>query len=260
VQSARRPADGMRLASIRGMRRCLTLVVGILIGQWFAFGANPAPADLYMVGQAAWQRGDYPEALRLWSHGTALQPGDPVLHFWRAAALARLGQRHAAADAFRLALILDPPASVAAVARRELASLGAPTPASTEVETTVPVEPARGVWLTSVVVNGDRPARFLVDTGSSVTLISPALARVIGLSPTGTKPTMELQTVGGMTAGVVTSVASLRVGTAEVHDVAVVIHDPGPGIDGILGNTFLSRYRLTLDADRRLLSLRRDPQ
>ena len=49
----------------------------------------------------------------------------------------------------------------------------------------------------------------------------------------------------------------MTAGAAEVRDAIVVVHDPGPGIDGILGNTFLSRYRLTLGADRRLLSLRR---
>src|SRR6266566_9221252 len=89
--------------------------------QWLTFGASSSPADLYSVGLAAWERRDYPEALRVWSHGTALQPGDAVLHFWRASALARLGQRHAAADGFRLALMLDPPQSVAAAARQELA-------------------------------------------------------------------------------------------------------------------------------------------
>src|SRR5262249_4094322 len=176
VPRSRPRPDGMPLAYSVSMRRCLTLVVGILIGQWLAFGAHPSPADLHTVGLAAWQRGDYPEALRLWSHGTALQPGDAVLHFWRASALARLGQRHAAADAFRLALVLDPPGSVAALARRELASLDAAATESTEGETAVPVEPSRGVRPTSVVVNGDRPARFLVHTGSSGTPISPALA------------------------------------------------------------------------------------
>src|SRR5712692_6059388 len=194
------------------MRRCLTLVVGILIGQWLTFGANPSPADLYSVGLAAWERRDYPEALRMWSHGAALQPGDAVLHFWRASALARLGQRHAAADAFRLALMLDPPESVAALARQELASLDAASAKATDVETTVPVEPARGVWVASVVINGDRQARFLVDTGSSVTLLSPALAKAIGLPAKGTRDKMELQTLAGMTAGAVTTVASIRVG------------------------------------------------
>ena len=142
------------------MRRCLTLVVGILIGQWLTFGANPSPADLYSVGLAAWERRDYPEALRMWSHGAALQPADAVLHFWRASVLARLGQRHAAA-----------------LARQELASLDAASAKATGVETTVPVEPARGVWVAPVVINGDRQARFLVDTGSSVTLLSPRRRR-----------------------------------------------------------------------------------
>ncbi|OLB94624.1 MAG: hypothetical protein AUH30_17255 [Candidatus Rokubacteria bacterium 13_1_40CM_68_15] len=250
-------ANGTAFAYRINMRRCLTLVVGILIGQWLTFGATPSPADLYSVGLAAWERRDYPEALRVWSHGAALQPGDAVLHFWRASALARLGQRHAAADGFRLALMLDPPKSVAALARQELASLDAASAKATEVETTVPVEPARGVWVAAVVINGAHEARFLVDTGSSVTLVSPALAKTVGLATKGTKNTMELQTLGGMTAGPVTSLASMRVGEAEVRDVVVVVHDPGPGIDGILGNTFLGRYRLTLDADRRLLSLRR---
>ena len=239
------------------MRRCLTLVVGVLIGQWLAFGASPSPADLYSAGLAAWERRDYPEALRVWSHGAALQPGDSVLHFWRASALARLGQQNAAADGFRLALMLDPPSSVAALARQELVSLDASTTTANAVETTVPVESTRGVWVTSVVINGTHEARFLVDTGSSVTLVSPALARAIGLSTKASKDRMELQTLGGTTAGPVTSAASIRVGEAEVRDVVVVVHDPGPGIDGILGNTFFGRYRLTLDADRRLLSLRR---
>ncbi len=239
------------------MRRCLTLVVGVLIGQWLTFGASSSPADLYSVGLAAWERRDYPEALRVWSHGTALQPGDAVLHFWRASALARLGQRHAAADGFRLALMLDPPQSVAAAARQELASLDAASTTATDVETTVPVESTRGVWVASALINGAYPARFLVDTGSSVTLISPAMARIIGMPTKATRATMELQTLGGVTAGPVTTATSIRIGEAEVHDVIVVVHDPGPGLDGILGNTFLGRYRVTLDADRRLLSLRR---
>ena len=49
--------------------------------------------------------------------------------------------------------------------------------------------------------------------------------------------------------------ASLQVGGAELRDVPVVLHEPGPGIDGILGNTVLARYRVTVDADRRLLHL-----
>lgn len=237
------------------MRRGLVLAVGILIGQWLAFGSRPSPAPLYTAGLAAWQRGDAAGALQWWSQAASLEPADPVLHYRRATALARLGQAHAAADAYRLTLLLDPPADVDRLAREGLARLDADRARPGPRETTVPVEPARGVWLAAVVLNGHHPARFLVDTGSGVTMVSPALAGRLGLVPALPHQVIELHTVGGPTVGAVARLASLRLGGLEQHDVPVVIHDPGPRLDGILGNSFLGRYRLTLDADRRLLHL-----
>src|SRR5262249_20692363 len=148
VARSRNALQGRDISTVRGlrvtsdMRRCLTLVVGVLIGQWLAFGAHPSPADLHRLRFVAWERHDCSEARRSWSHGAGLRPGDAVLQFWRASALAR----------------------------QELASLDAASVTATEAETTDPMEPSRGVWVASVVNNGDRRARFLVDTGSSVTL------------------------------------------------------------------------------------------
>jgi predicted aspartyl protease len=122
------------------------------------------------------------------------------------------------------------------------------------LETVVPLEEARGVWIVPVLLNGAHAARFLLDTGSSVTLLSPRIAvKLPGGLPS--RETVELQTLSGLTTGPAGRLASLRIGTADLHDVPVVLHDPGPGIDGILGNTVLTRYRLTLDSDRRLLHL-----
>lgn len=125
------------------------------------------------------------------------------------------------------------------------------------VETTVPLEQALGVWMTRVVLNGARAARFLVDTGSSVTVVSPRLATDLGLPVGGGGPSVELHTLGGRIAGPSAVLASLRVGDLEERDAPVVLHDPGAGLDGILGNAFLGRYRVTLDATRRQLQLRR---
>jgi aspartyl protease family protein len=119
----------------------------------------------------------------------------------------------------------------------------------------VPVEPARGVRVASVVLNGRRPARFLVDTGSSVTLVSPALAAALELREATAGGKIELQTLAGRAVGPVTRLASLRLGAVELRDVTVVVHDPGLGVDGILGNSVLGRYGVTLDAARGLLHL-----
>ena len=84
----------------------------------------------------------------------------------------------------------------------------------------MPLESGLGVWIVPALVNGHR-GRFLLDTGSSVIVVGPTL-----------------------------------VGDAVLREVPVVLHDPGPGVDEILGNTLLSQYLVTVDADRRQLGLR----
>jgi predicted aspartyl protease len=67
---------------------------------------------------------------------------------------------------------------------------------------------------------------------------------------------VTLQTLSGTTTGPLVTIPILRVGDAEARDVRAVIHEPPPGIDGILGNSFLSRYTVTLDPKEGVLSLR----
>jgi len=52
------------------------------------------------------------------------------------------------------------------------------------------------------------------------------------------------------------TIPSLRLGELEAQDVIAVIHET-VGLDGILGNTFLARYTVTLDARQGLLTVRR---
>jgi predicted aspartyl protease len=236
------------------MRRVLTLGAGVLIGQWLAFGTMPAPADFHADGMHAFERRDYAEAARVWSRAVAAQPDNPLFHYLRGTALAHLGHRTSAADAYQLTLLLEPPQPIASLARAGLVGLNAGTDAGDGSVVTVPLEAMRGVWVATVLLNGVHPARFLVDSGSSVTLVSPALAAALALQ--GARPSIELQTLGGRTAGAPATLRSLRLGGAELRDAPVVVHEPGPDLDGILGNNFLGRYLVTLDGSRGLLHLR----
>lgn len=240
------------------MRRALAFLIGVVVGQWLVFGGTESPADLHTRATYAFKQRDYVEAMRLWSHAVTLQPDNPTFQYSRGAALAGLGLRLSAADAYQATLFLDPPRDVARQAVEGLARLNGPAAGGdpTRLDVTVPLEPGLGVWITPVIVNGTHTGRFLVDTGSSVTVVSPAFARALGLAPRGASESVELQTLAGRTTGPAATVSSLRVGTAELRDAPVVLHDPGPGLDGILGNTFLGRYRITLDGDRRQLLLR----
>jgi len=236
------------------MRRGLPLLVGILIGQWLAFAGMESPADVYRLAREAGARSDWIEATRLWSHAVALQPDNAYFNYMRAAALARTGHRHAAADALQITLLLSPEEQLAQQIRYELASLTAGGAGEATGESLVTLESVRGVWVVAATVNGQR-GRFLFDTGSSVVVLSPAFAEKIGVTPRGNE-TLELETLGGRTRGAWASVSSLRVGGAEVRNAEVIIHPPGGEIDGILGNAFLSRWDVALDPDRRILRLR----
>ncbi len=235
------------------MRRVLVFVAGVLTGQWLAFGSAGSPAEVHREARAAWERRDYVGAMHLWSRAAAIEPSNPAFHYWRGSALARLGLRLSASDAYQVALMLGLPPDMTRRALDELHRLDHPaTPAP---ETTVPLEPTLGVWVARVVLNDGHEARFLVDTGSSVTVLAPALAESLGLEGEAAGPPLELQTLGGRTVGTPARLASLRIGTVEIRDAPVVLHDAGAGLDGILGNDVLARYRVMLDADARLLRL-----
>ena len=140
------------------MRRVLGFLVGVLVGQWLVFGGTLSPADLHVRAMSAWEHRDYPEALRLWSQAVSLQPGNPELHYRRGQALAAMGLRASAADAFQVTLLLDPNSGVAREAMDGLAGL---QPASSDGQVTVPLESGLGVWIVPALVNGScsTPAR-----------------------------------------------------------------------------------------------------
>src|SRR5947199_2253551 len=166
-----------------------------------------SPADLHIRAATAWEHHDYAEALRLWSRAVSLQPGNAELHYLRGRAPATLGLRASAADAFQVTLLLEPQSTIAREAMDGLAGLQSTSAGDGEV--LVPLESGLGVWIVPALVNGHR-GRFLLDTGSSVIVVGPTL-----------------------------------VGDAVLREVPVVLHDPGPGVDEILGNTFLSQYLVT---------------
>ena len=227
-------------------RRSLLLLPLVLVG---LLGAGPG--DLNEAGKSAYQRGDYVEAERLFTQALARTPNDPLLHYHRGAALTRLGRIREATTAYETALRLDPPPAVAAAARdglRAIGALGAPSrPRRTAEETVIGLKRVPGGWLTEVVINGAWTGSLLLDTGASVTLISPAVARAAGVTFGPDTPMGEVQGIAGRTRGPIVTLSSIQVGEIESRGVRAVVVELPEGLHGLLGNSFLSRYIFTLD-------------
>ena len=238
-------------------RRALLLP---LLGLILAGSVAATVSGLNEAGKAAYAKGDYTAAERLFGQALAQAPEEPLLHYHQGITLMRLSRWREASAAFEAALRLNPPEDVAAAAREGLRSLApllrqpaARGPAPDE--TTVTLQRIGGNWFAQVRLNDARTARFLVDTGASTCVISPGLATALDIHPDRQAQPVPLETISGLTRGHVVTIPSLRVGDVEAQGVIAVVHPLGPSMDGILGNTFLSRFTMTLDSERGVLRL-----
>src|SRR5262245_16976411 len=131
----------------RGAREILALLLTLA----FALTARAAATDLNEAGRAAYARGDYEAAQRLFSQAIAQAPDEPLLHYHRGVALMRLSRWQEAYTAFDSALRLRPPADVAAAAKAGMSSVAplikapaAKTARGDDVSVSIPVRRVGG--------------------------------------------------------------------------------------------------------------------
>ena len=140
---------------------------------------------------------------------------------------------------------------------RSLICLVALSAAAEALACSVPLQPTTTSFTASVSIDGRGPLRFLVDTGSSMTVVDQTVASRLRL-PTGTSTT-AITTSG--TAAVARSIVSeLRAGSLTVNDLAVLVLPlpsfPSHGrVDGILGMNALADRSFVLDVERRCLDI-----
>lgn len=106
------------------------------------------------------------------------------------------------------------------------------------------------------MVNGTGPFRFLLDTGSTHTVISPDLARRLQAPIIGEA---ALTTVSDMHKDRLARLREIRVGEATVSELGAVVDRMdqvklnAPGVQGVLGEDFLSQFDFLIDYKKREL-------
>jgi len=245
----------------QGRRTPARGTLALFLALVFAVTTGAAVSDLNEAGRAAYARGDYEAAERLFSQAAAQAPDEPLLHYHRGVALMRLSRWEEAYAAFESALRLQPPADVDTAAKAGLRSIApliraAAVRTSRADEVSIPLRRVAGGWMASVRLNNSRTVELVVDTGASSCVISPELATALGIEPGPGAESVTMQVVGGRTTGPIIRLASVRLGDAEAEDVTAVVHPISPGIDGLLGNSFLARFTVTLDPQQGILHLR----
>lgn len=114
-----------------------------------------------------------------------------------------------------------------------------------------------GRVVTSVMIDGKGPFRFIIDTGANQSTISPKLAVALGLVPSARDP-MRIAGVTGTAVVPSVSIESLRAGALIIaHSQLPVIWSPVmTGADGILGAAGLAEDSLLVDFQHNTVVIR----
>jgi len=133
--------------------------------------------------------------------------------------------------------------------------------------TSVPIQRAGPLYLVPVVLNGNHTATFLLDTGASVTSVTPDLLRRAGLELPSSPLKTKMQLLAGREMEVPwLRLKSISVGLARIDTLSVAVVDVSPlytpekprMVDGILGTSFLGRFTMTIDPRAGTLTLQLD--
>jgi clan AA aspartic protease (TIGR02281 family) len=131
-----------------------------------------------------------------------------------------------------------------------------PQPAALS-KASIPIEKNGPIVVVDATLNGKIPAKLIVDTGASYTMISSAMARELGINLEQSRRTVPFQTANGLIQAPLTDLDSITVGGMEIKNLTAAVHDalPNSKVAGLLGLNFLSNFRLDIDTQNGVLHL-----
>jgi clan AA aspartic protease (TIGR02281 family) len=111
------------------------------------------------------------------------------------------------------------------------------------------------LWLAEVILNERVKRHLIVDTGASFTLINQEIRKDLGLTLNERTPYIPMATVSGVILTPLMTLRSMRVGNADVENVEAVVFNMPSGQDGLLGNSFLNKFKVVLDSAHAKMTL-----
>lgn len=175
-------------------------------------------------------------------------------------ARAALGEPCKAAELMATWIGYDPARRASSSARKQLAQYRQEG-GNCKTEELPPVQrfPRRPneVIRVKLTVNG-QTGNFILDTGASYVSMTSAFARRAGISPTDGRP-IKLHSANGVTTAMLAHADTVAVGNMSTRQVEVAVKERGefaPGIDGLLGQSYLSRFQVVIHPDHWSIALR----
>jgi len=213
-----------------------------------------------------------PSALDGLRKATYMDPDEPDYVFNLGQAAARSEKYKEAADAYEKFLMIAPKTDIDRRDRirglieflRYLGNQGQLYVPGGDYRSTVSFEATDNRPILEVRINGNRePLRFVLDTGSGMSVISDQTAKKLGLKPVAKGGLARAVGGGGKFEIIYGFLDSIEIGTARVHNVPVYIRrffDNQVPVDGYLGLSVISKFLASIDYGTRKMSLVRQHQ
>jgi clan AA aspartic protease (TIGR02281 family) len=141
-----------------------------------------------------------------------------------------------------------PPKETSTPKPQENSKLSLPEKTSEPEGMTVDLVRSGEVSFTEVLLNERIKQDFIVDTGASFTVISQEAAKELGITIDENTPVIPIATASSVIFNPLVTLRSIRVGEAEVENVDVLVHNLPGRSAGLLGNSFLSKFKVVLDS------------
>ncbi len=141
-----------------------------------------------------------------------------------------------------------PPKETSTPHPQEMSKSPLPTKVAEPEGITVDLVRRGEVSFTEVVLNESIRQHFIVDTGASFTVISREAAKELGITIDENTPFIPITTASSVIFNPLVTLRSVRVGEAEVENVDVLVHNLPGDSAGLLGNSFLSKFKVVLDS------------
>ena len=202
----------------------------------------------------------------------SLDPDEPDFIFSLGQAAARSERYKEAADAYERFLVISPKTDTDRRARilglidflRYLGRQGSLYVPAGEYRSSLSFEAPDNRPILQVRVNGQKePYRFVLDTGSGMSVISEQTAKRLGVKPVARGGLARAVGGGGKFEIVYGFVNSIEVGTARIESVPVYIRkffDSHVPVDGYLGLSVVSKFLTAIDYGTRRMTLVRQNQ
>src|ERR1044072_8688261 len=213
-----------------------------------------------------------PVALPALRRAASMDPDEPDYAFNLGQAAARSEKYKEAADAYERFLLIAPKTDYDRRARiaglidflRYLGRQGALYVPTGDYRSSVSFEATDNRPIVLVRVNGQKePLRFVLDTGSGMSVISEQTAKRLNIKPVAKGGLARAVGGGGKFEIVYGFLESLEIGTARIESVPVYIRkffDNHIPVDGYLGLSVVSKYLTSIDYGTRRMSLVRQNQ